>query len=47
MHDWVFIFLEFAFVDDANEARARLVESGVLYRFEGKHGPRVVQEAAG
>ena len=30
----VFIFLEFASVDDANEARLRLVESGVLERFE-------------
>ena len=43
----VFIFLEFASVDDANEARLRLVESGVLDRFEDKHGPNVVQEAAG
>ena len=42
----VFIFLEFAAVDDANEARLRLVESGVLDRFEDKHGPNVVQEAA-
>ena len=42
----VFIFLEFASVDDANEARLRLVESGVLERFEDKHGPNVVQEAA-
>jgi hypothetical protein len=43
----VFIFLEFASVDDANEGRRRLVESGVLDRFEDKHGPNVVQEAAG
>ena len=43
----VFIFLEFASVEDANEARRRLVESGVLDRFEDKHGPNVVQEAAG
>ncbi len=42
----VFIFLEFASVDDANEARLRLVESGVLDRFDDKHGPNVVQEAA-
>ena len=41
----VFIFLEFASADDANEARLRLVESGVLDRFEDKHGPNVVQEA--
>jgi hypothetical protein len=43
----VFIFLEFASVDDANEARVRLLESGVLDRFDDKHGPNVVQEAAG
>jgi hypothetical protein len=43
----VFIFLEFASLDDANEARLRLVESGVLDRFEDKHGPNVVQEATG
>jgi len=42
----VFIFLEFASIDDANEARLRLVASGVLDRFEDKHGPNVVQEAA-
>jgi hypothetical protein len=42
----VFIFLEFASLDDANEARLRLVASGVLDRFEDKHGPNVVQEAA-
>jgi hypothetical protein len=42
----VFILLEFASADDANEARLRLVESGVLDRFEDKHGPNVVQEAA-
>jgi len=43
----VFVFLEFASVDDANEARRRLEESGVLDRFEDKHGPNVVQEATG
>ena len=43
--DHVFILLEFATVDDANEARRRLVESGVLDRFEDTHGPNVVQEA--
>jgi hypothetical protein len=42
----VFIFLEFDSVDEANEARERLVESGVLDRFEDKHGPNVLQEAA-
>ena len=41
----VFIFLEFASVEDAEEARGRLVESGVLDRFEDKHGPNVVLEA--
>jgi len=41
----VFIFLEFASVEDAEEARGRLVESGVLDRFEDKHGPNVVEEA--
>ena len=42
----VFIFLEFASVEDANEARLRLVESGVLDRFDDKHGPNVVHESA-
>ncbi len=41
----VFVFLEFASVEDADEARARLVEAGVLDRFEDKHGPNVVREA--
>jgi hypothetical protein len=41
----VFVFLEFDSVDDANDARRRLVESGVLDRFEDKHGPNVVEEA--
>lgn len=43
----VFILLEFASVDDANEARDRLAKSGVLDRFEDKHGPNVVEEAGG
>ena len=43
----VFILLEFESVDNANEARDRLVASGVLDRFEEKHGPSVVQEASG
>ena len=42
----VFIQLEFDSLEDANEAQRRLVESGVLDRFEDKHGPNVVQEAA-
>lgn len=41
----VFVFLEFGSVEDANEARDRLVASGVLDRFEDKHGPNVLQEA--
>jgi hypothetical protein len=40
----VFIFLEFASVDDAREAQRRLLESGVLDRFADKHGPNVVTE---
>jgi hypothetical protein len=43
--DEVFVLLEFASLDDANEARDRLVQSGVLDRFEDVHGPNVVQEA--
>jgi hypothetical protein len=41
----VFVFLEFASVGDAQEARQRLVESGVLDRFPDKHGPNVVVDA--
>ncbi|MEO5575299.1 MAG: hypothetical protein ABIR67_00760 [Gaiellaceae bacterium] len=40
----VFIHLEFASVEDATEARRLLVESGVLDRFEDKHGPTVLEE---
>jgi hypothetical protein len=43
----VFIFLEFDSADDANEARSRLVNSGVLDRFEDIDGPNVVEEASG
>ena len=42
----VFIFLDFASAEDAQESRRRLLESGVLDRFEDKHGPNVVEEAA-
>jgi hypothetical protein len=42
----VFILLEFASREDAKEAQRRLVESGVLDRFEDKHGPNVVEEAS-
>jgi hypothetical protein len=41
----VFIVLEFASLDDARQAKERLVQSGVLDRFEDKHGPNVVEEA--
>ena len=42
----VFIFLEFESADEAREAQGRLIESGVLDRFDDKHGPNVVQEAS-
>jgi hypothetical protein len=42
----VFIVLEFASLDDAQESRRRLLESGVLDRFEDRHGPNVVEEVA-
>ena len=42
----VFIFLEFESAEDAREAQSRLIESGVLDRFDDKHGPNVVQEAS-
>ena len=41
----VFIYLEYPSLEDANEARARLVSSGVLDRFEDKHGPNVLVDA--
>ena len=41
----VFIVLAFESLDDANEARSRLVASGVLERFEDRHGPTVAVEA--
>jgi hypothetical protein len=41
----VFVFLEFDSLDDAKEARARLLGSGVLERFEDMHGPNVLEEA--
>ncbi len=42
----VFILLEFSSMEDAQEARRRLVESRVLDRFEDKHGPNVVEEVS-
>ena len=44
--DHVFVLLEFESLDEANESRRRLLESGVLERFEDKHGPNVLEEAA-
>jgi hypothetical protein len=41
----VFVLLEFSSVVDAHEARDRLVTSGVLDRFDDKHGPNVVEDA--
>jgi hypothetical protein len=43
--DHVFVFLEFDSLEDAQEARSRLESSGVLDRFEDKHGPNVLEEA--
>jgi hypothetical protein len=43
--DHVFIYLEVDSVDDAQAAQRRLLQSGVLDRFEDKHGPNVVVEA--
>jgi hypothetical protein len=41
----VFIYLEYRSLEDANEGRQRLVSSGVLDRFEDKHGPNVLVDA--
>ena len=41
----VFIYLEYPSVEDANEARERLVSSGVLDRFQDTHGPNVLVDA--
>jgi hypothetical protein len=41
----VFIVLEFDSVGDAQEARRQLIASGVLDRFEDRHGPNVVVRA--
>ena len=43
--DEVFIYLEYSTVEDANEARQRLVSSGVLDRFDDTHGPTVLVDA--
>jgi hypothetical protein len=41
----VFVYLEYRSLEDANEARDRLVSSGVLNRFEDTHGPNVLVDA--
>ena len=41
----VFIYLEYSTLEDANEARDRLVSSGVLKRFDDTHGPNVLVDA--
>lgn len=43
--DEVFIYLEFENLADASEARERLLSSGVLDRFDDKHGPNVLVDA--
>lgn len=43
--DEVFIYLEFASLGDAEEARDRLLSSGVLDRFDDRHGPNVLVDA--
>jgi hypothetical protein len=43
--DHVFIFLEFDSVDDAKESRQRLLDSGVLERFDDVEGPNLLEEA--
>jgi hypothetical protein len=42
----VFILLEFEALEDAQESRRRLLESGVLDRFDDVHGPNVLEEAS-
>ena len=42
----VFVQLEFASTEDAEQARARLLASGVLDRFADRSGPTVVEVAA-
>ena len=41
----VSIYLGYGSLEDANEARERLVSSGVLDRFEDKHTPNVLVDA--
>jgi hypothetical protein len=41
----VFVYLEYESLEDANEARGRLLASGVLDRFEDTHGPNLLVDA--
>ena len=41
----VFVVLEFDALEDAQESKRRLIDSGVLDRFEDRHDPNVVVEA--
>jgi hypothetical protein len=41
----VFVEIEFRSIEDAREARQRLITSGVLDRFADKSGPTVVEIA--
>ena len=41
----VFIYLEYSSLEDAEEARDRLVSSGVLDRFDDTDGPNVLVDA--
>jgi hypothetical protein len=43
--DEVVVYLEYQNLDDAYEARNRLLSSGVLDRFDDKHGPNVLMDA--
>lgn len=40
----VFILVEFATAEDAAEGRRRLLDSGILARFDDKSGPTIVEE---
>jgi hypothetical protein len=42
---FIIIKVEFDSTDEANAGRDRLIASGVLDRFEDKHGPTVVEDA--
>jgi hypothetical protein len=41
----VFVYLEYANLGDAEEARDRLLSSGVLDRFDDKDGPNILVDA--